>query len=126
MEVIADTYLSLNTPVQRQLPALLEMRHAVQQQLRERVKRNLAALDAALAKQRETRRLEVEGGWYATLRIPVQGSDEEAAIRLLKERGVLAHPGHFFDMESDGYLIVSLITREAELKEGVEKLLAGG
>ncbi len=64
-------------------------------------------------------RLEVEGGWYAILRVPARGSDEELAIALLNEKNVLVQPGHFYDFAADGYLVVSLITPIAEFAAGI-------
>ncbi len=124
LEVIADTYLSMNAPVQHAVPTLLETRHGIQQQIMAHVRANLAALDQQLAAKPECVRLEVEGGWYAVLRLPVHGSDEDFIIRLLEEKKVIAHPGHFFDFESDGYVIVSLITPEEDFREGIRRLLA--
>jgi alanine-synthesizing transaminase len=65
----------------------------------------------------------VQGGWYAVLRVPAVQSDEELAIRILRESSVLVHPGHFYDFPIDGYLIVSLITPEAQFKEGVRRIM---
>ncbi|HEX4002921.1 MAG TPA: pyridoxal phosphate-dependent aminotransferase [Candidatus Acidoferrales bacterium] len=124
LEVIADTYLSLNTPLQRALPALLGEREGMQRQIRERTERNLEELDAQLARQKSVSRLEVEGGWYAVLRVPAVQSDEELAIRLLEERGVLAHPGHFYDFAEQGYLVISLLTPGEEFRAGAGELLA--
>jgi aspartate/methionine/tyrosine aminotransferase len=124
LEVIADTYLSMNAPLQWAVPAMLEERHGIQRQLRQRMIGNLALLDAELATQELCRRLEVEGGWYAVLRVPVVGSDEDLAIALLRETGVLVQPGHFYDFASDGYLVISLITPGDEFAEGIRRLLA--
>ncbi len=123
LEVIADTYLSMNAPGQWAVPVMLEERHGIQRQLRQRMIENLAALDAELASQQLCRRLEVEGGWYAVLRVPVAGSDEDLAITLLRETGVLVQPGHFYDFSSDGYLVISLITPGDEFAEGIRRLL---
>jgi len=123
LEVIADTYLSMNAPIQWALPALLEQRDGVQRQLMERVHANLRELDKQLASQKSCRRLDVEGGWYAILRVPVTRSDEELAIELVREKSVLVHPGHFYDFESDGYLVLSLIAAEQEFEEGVRRTL---
>ena len=123
LEVIADTYLSLNAPVQWAVPALLEQREDIQRQLLERVKANLAELDRQLAGQKACQRLEVEGGWYAVLRVPVTRSDEELAIELLREKAVVVHPGHFFDFPSDGYLVLSLITPVGEFAVGIAAIL---
>src|SRR5712692_9592927 len=124
LEVIADTYLSLNAPLQMATPVLLGQRHNFQEQLMARVRRNLAELDRQLARQKSYGRLRVEGGWYAVLRVPATRSDEDLAIELLTTQGVYVHPGHFYDFGEDGYLIVSLITPEQEFAEGIRRLLA--
>jgi alanine-synthesizing transaminase len=123
LEVIADTYLSMNAPVQHAIPELLGQRHSFQSQLTARLRVNLAELDRQLSGQKLLTRLEVEGGWYATLRVPVTRTDEELAIELLRQTGVLVHPGHFFDFPSDGYLILSLMAPEQEFAEGVTRVL---
>jgi alanine-synthesizing transaminase len=123
LEVIADTYLSMNAPVQWAVPVLIEQRKNIQAQLTERVRTNLTELDRQLAGQKACERLQVEGGWYAVVRVPVTRSDEELAIELVREKGVLVHPGHFYDFESDGYLVLSLIGDERELAEGVRRVI---
>jgi aspartate/methionine/tyrosine aminotransferase len=122
LEVIADTYLSMNAPVQHALPVMLDQRHSVQAQLVSRIKANLIELDRQLATQRLCTRLEVEGGWYVIIRVPVTASDEELAVAVLRETGVLVQPGHFYDFASDGYLVLSLITPEKIFAEGAERL----
>jgi alanine-synthesizing transaminase len=124
LEVIADTYLSMNAPVQLAIPVLLEQRHSFQKQLMARVRKNLTELDRQLAGQKPCSRLEVEGGWYAVLRVPAARSDEDLAIELLTTKGVYVHPGHFYDFPSDGYLVVSLITPEQQFAEGAGLLLS--
>jgi aspartate/methionine/tyrosine aminotransferase len=124
LEVIADTYLSPNAPVQLAMPVFLEHRHGFQKQVMERVRRNLAELDRRLAAQKTCSRLEVEGGWYAVVRAPATGSDEELAVELLTRKGVYVHPGHFFDFAAEGYLVVSLIAREGEFAEGIGRILS--
>jgi alanine-synthesizing transaminase len=123
LEVIADTYLSMNAPVQWALPALLEQRKSIQQQLLDRVQYNLAELDCQLAAQKTCERLTVDGGWYAVLRVPVTQTDEELAIDLLRCKSVLLHPGHFYDFPTDGYLVLSLITQKAEFAEALQRVL---
>jgi aspartate/methionine/tyrosine aminotransferase len=124
LEVIADTYLSMNAPIQAALPAFLEQRHEIQSQIKDRVKHNLQHLDAQLASHKTCSRLKLEGGWYAVLRVPATRSDEDLAVDLIEERGVYVHPGHFYDFESDGYLVVSLITPPADFEEGIGRLLS--
>ena len=124
MEVIADTYLSMNTPIQLAIPILLRQRRLFQKQVIARVRTNLAELDRQLGRQKSCDRLTFEGGWNAVLRVPATHSDEDVAIRLLNEKSVHVHPGHFYDFPSDGYLIVSLITPEREFAEGVKRVLS--
>lgn len=123
LEVIADTYLSMNAPIQWAVPALLDQRQSIQGQLIERVRTNLTELDRQLATQKACERLLLEGGWYAVLRVPVTQSDEELAIRLLREKSVLVHPGHFYDFAGDGYLVMSLIGEKTELAQGMARVL---
>jgi alanine-synthesizing transaminase len=123
LEVIADTYLSMNAPVQWAVPVLLEERKNIQGQLMERVRLNLAELDRQLAGQTVCSRLNVEGGWYAVVRVPVTRSDEELAVELVREKQVLVHPGHFYDFPGDGYLVLSLIGAESEFRKGIGGVL---
>ena len=118
LEVIADTYLSMSAPVQWAVPAMLEQRRSIQRQLLSRVKENLGELDRQLAGQKTCERLYIEGGWYAVLRIPVTRSDEDVCIDLAREQSVLVHPGHFYDFESDGCLVLSLITEPGIFEDG--------
>ncbi len=123
LEVIADTYLSMNAPIQHAAPALFAQRHNFQRQLMQRIHANLAELDRQLSPQPAITRLQVEAGWYAVLRVPVTRSDEDLAIELLEQKSVLVHPGHFYDFPADGYLVVSLIVIEEQFKEGLKRLL---
>ena len=123
LEIIADTYLSLNAPVQLAASVLLDQRKQVQALLLDRLRVNLVELDCQLATQPSCARLQVEGGWYVVLRIPVLGTDEDMAIDLLRKMGVIVHPGHFYDFPNEGHLVLSLITEPADFREGVTRLL---
>jgi aspartate/methionine/tyrosine aminotransferase len=123
LEVIADTYLSMNAPIQLAAGELLQQRKNIQPLLLDRLRTNLAELDDQLAKQKSSQRLQVEGGWYAVVRVPVTQSDEELAVDLLRKASVLVHPGHFYDFPGDGYLIVSLLTPSSEFREGMKRVL---
>jgi aspartate/methionine/tyrosine aminotransferase len=117
LEVIADTFLSMNAPVQCALPRWLAMRAGFQQQIQSRVAANLAELDARLAELPSLTRLKVEGGWYAVLRIPALQPDEQT-VRELLDRGVWIHPGYFFGMAESGWLVASLLAPPEEFRRG--------
>jgi len=123
LEVIADTFLSMNAPVQWALPQWLGGRNAIQDQIRARVVANLKELDRQLSGQSMITRLEVEGGWYGILRIPALQRDEQT-VRELLDRGVWVHPGYFFGMGESGWLVVSLLGAEADFHRGVTTLVA--
>ncbi len=123
LEIIADTFLSMNAPVQLAAGVLLDQRKKVQPVLLERLRANLAELDRQLASHPACKRLLVDGGWYVVLRVPVIQSDEELAIRLLREASVSVHPGHFYDFPGDGHLVLSLITDPAIFSEGLTRLM---
>jgi alanine-synthesizing transaminase len=122
LEVISDTFLSLSAPIQCALPVWLSQRAALQGQIRERLQANLVSLDAILVRQKLVTRLAVEAGWYAVLRVPGLQPQEETALDLL-ERGVVVHPGGFFGLRGQGWLVVSLLTPREEFREGVEAII---
>jgi len=122
LEVIADTFLSMNAPVQHAMPSWIEGRHGIQRQIMSRVKANLAELDRQLQRHSAVSRLAVEGGWYAVLRVPALERDEQTVLALL-ERGVWVHPGYFFGMEETGWLVVSLLGSEEEFGVGVTGII---
>src|SRR5467141_2648931 len=124
LEVIADTYLSVNAPVQLAIPRFLEQRHGFQKQLMSRVRRNLAELDRQLAGQKAVSRLKVEGGWCAVLRVPATRSDEDLAIELVSAHGVSVHPGHFYDFPSKRVIVVGSLVPETQFARGISELLA--
>ncbi|HZP06013.1 MAG TPA: pyridoxal phosphate-dependent aminotransferase [Terracidiphilus sp.] len=122
LEIIADTFLSMNAPAQCALPAWLEARTAIQEQIRARVCTNLAELDRQLTRAPAVQRLKIEGGWYSVLRIPALAPDEATVLALL-ERGVWVHPGYFFGFPASGWLVVSLLGPEEEFQAGVTTLV---
>jgi aspartate/methionine/tyrosine aminotransferase len=124
LEIIADTFLSMNAPVQHALPGWLGGRHAIQRQVRERVQQNLLRLDDALAAQHAITRLACEGGWYATLRTPTSATGEMLAIRLLERQGVAVHPGAFFGFAEQNRLVVSLLPETEIFADAVAALIA--
>lgn len=123
LEVVADTYLSMNAPVQLAMPSFLSQRQAFREQLMARLRRNLAELDRQLALQSVCSRLEVEGGWYVVVRVPATQPDEDLALDLLNDAGVYVHPGHFYDFSSERYLVASLIAKEPDFSWGLARLI---
>ena len=119
LELIADNFLSVATPVQVALPELLRIAPRIRDAISQRTRTNLATLRAALPPSMQA--LPVEGGWSAVIRVPRILSDDELAIALL-DRGVVVQPGYFFDFDTEGYIVVSLLTKEEEFKEGILRL----
>ena len=124
LEVIADTYLALSAPLAHALPELLESRRQVQPQILDRVRLNLRWLDEQLSRGVAVTRLETEGGWYVILRLPAVRTDEEWAMELLRQDGVLVHPGHFYDLPYESHLVVSLLPLTENFQQGMLKVLA--
>jgi len=118
LELIADNFLSVATPVQVALPELLRVAPKIREAIRARTRANLATLRALHVPSAQV--LPVEGGWSAVLRVPRLISDEDFALALL-DRGVLVQPGYFFDLP-EGYLVVSLLPMEETFAEGVKRI----
>jgi aspartate/methionine/tyrosine aminotransferase len=123
LEIIADTYLSVSTPVQVAAAALLEHGAAVRKQIQERLVVNLRALERRVAMTPSCRALPSEGGWYAVLQVPSFASEEELVLTLLQDDDVLVHPGFFFDFATESFLILSLLTPLQSFDEAVGRIL---
>ena len=121
LEWIADTYLSVSTPVACAAARLLAAGESVQRQIRERTAGNLAVARETLAGS-AAGILAVEGGWYITVQMPRIRSEEDWAIGLLAQESVLTQPGFFYDFESEAFLIVSLLTMPEVFREGIARL----
>jgi aspartate/methionine/tyrosine aminotransferase len=123
LELIADSFLSVSTPVQLALPAILAAHGEVRDAIRARVRANFTLLRARLDASAISV-LHVEAGWYALLRLPAVLDDESWALALLDRHGVLVQPGYFYELEGGPYAVVSLLTIPAQFERGVEQLLA--
>ena len=124
LEIVADTFLSVSTPAQVALPSLLDRGAAVRDGIRQRTARNLAALRHAVAATPAVTLLAPEGGWCAVLQVPGVRSEEQLVLDLLAHDGVLVHPGYFFDMPREAFVVVSLLPRVDAFDAGVARLLA--
>ncbi len=123
LEIVADTYLSVNTLVQVALPALLACGTSIRRSISHRNSENRAVLQQLIGNDSACTLLQSEGGWYAILRIPQTRTGEEWAIGLLRDACVYVHPGYYFEFEADNVLVLSLLPEPVGFREGVEKLL---
>lgn len=121
LELLLDTYLSVNWPVQLALPSLLRIGSDVAAQLRSTASDNLACARAALGGS-PAHVLTCEGGWTAVVQLPRIRTEEEWVRRLLVEDRVLVQPGFFFDMPTEAFVVLSLITPPRAFAEGVHRL----
>jgi aspartate/methionine/tyrosine aminotransferase len=121
LEVIADTYLSVSTMVQRATPRLLELGQRVARQIGQRIRLNYDTLRAEAARCASCDVPPVDGGWSAVVRVPATRSDEDWALLLL-EQGVLVHPGYLFDFDRDGFLVVSLLVEPERFRIAIGRL----
>ena len=124
LELIADSFLSVGTPVQHALPALLASRGPAERAIQARTRANLATLRGLVGEGSAATVLDVEGGWYATVRLPRVQSEERWAVDLLEQDGVYVHPGHFFDFEEEAHVVLSLLTPGEAFAEGARRIVA--
>jgi aspartate/methionine/tyrosine aminotransferase len=121
LEWIADLFLSVATPVQLALPALLAGRFDYQARVHRRIDANRATLAATIGRRPELRALDGDGGWVAVLQMPKRHTDEQWALALL-DRDVVVHPGHFYDFDDPWHLVISLIVPPEAFAEGMRRL----
>lgn len=121
LEVIADTYLSVATPIQRALPTILGNRAPVQERIRARLIENVGRIDRLLSRYPSVRRLPCDGGWTAVLELP--RTNEDWAETLARDVGVLVQPGWFYDFDREGIIVVSLLTEPDTLAAALDAAL---
>jgi len=123
LEIIADTYLSVSTPVQVAAAELLDRGAPIREQIAARVSANYATLKEKVAAVPACRLLVSEGGWSAVVQVPSFGSEEALVLQLLEEESVLVHPGYFFDFARESYLVVSLLVIEGQFGAAIDRIL---
>lgn len=122
MEIVADSYLSVSTPVQVALPYLIEAGRQVRAAIHQRITRNLMSLREVVRRAPLLTLHEPEGGWSAVIRVPAILSEEQWVLRLIEEHAVLVHPGFFFDLDAGAYLVVSLLPLPDTFDAGVARV----
>jgi aspartate/methionine/tyrosine aminotransferase len=123
LEFIADSFLSVSTPVQIAAADLLERGAALRAQIHDRVRGNLAVLRTLTREFTACDVLRVEGGWSAVIRVPATRSEEQLVVDLLEREGVLVHPGYFFDFPREAFVVASLLPPSDVFREGAARLL---
>jgi alanine-synthesizing transaminase len=123
-EIVADTYLSVSTPVQAAAAHLIASGAAIRAQIMARIKRNLEALRAQAATFPSISVLPVEGGWSAVLQVPAVASEEALILTLLDQDDVLVHPGYFFDFAREAFVVISLLVEPPMFDKAIARLLA--
>lgn len=122
LEMVADSYLSVGTPVQRALPGVLKLAPRIRSAILDRLRVNLAVLRESVSGVPGVELLQPAGGWSALLRVCAPRSDEELALEILDRAGTLVHPGYFFDFATDDFLVLSLLPEPDRFAEGVRRV----
>jgi len=123
LAIIADAYLSVSTPVQVAAGHLLTAGAAVREQMIARVRANRRYLADAVARHPSSTLLHAEAGWSAVVQVPAMVDEEALVLELLERRGVLVHPGYFFDFPREAFLVVSLLVGAETFRAGVDRAL---
>jgi alanine-synthesizing transaminase len=123
LELICDTYLSVSTPAQAALPALIDAGASIREAIAARVAANHELVRATVARFPACTALRIEGGWAAVVRVPARVSEDALVQALVEHDGVLVHPGYFFDFPHEAFVVVSLLTPTNVLAAGLELVL---
>ena len=122
LEIVADTFLSVSTPIQHAVPILLEIANGIRGQIQRRIRTNYGFLLDSCSNT-AVQCLITEGGWYASLRLPRIKSEEEWILHFLESADTLVYPGYFYDFAEEAYVVLSLLPNPNEFEEGVKRLL---
>jgi aspartate/methionine/tyrosine aminotransferase len=123
LELIADSFLSVATPVQLAAADLLEQGASVRSAIQERIGANLATLREGARSFTACEVLKTEGGWSAVIRVPATRSEEQLVLDLLEREDILAHPGYFFDFQREAFVVVSLLPETDVFRDASRRLL---
>lgn len=123
LELIADSFLSVSTPVQLALPELLRQGAEIRTAIQRRTRDNLHALRDAAREFPACDVLRVDGGWSAVVRVPATRSEERLVLDLLEREHVLVHPGYFFDFRSEAFIVISLLPDPAIFGDAIARVL---
>jgi alanine-synthesizing transaminase len=124
LEMIGDTYLSVSTPVQLAASQLLADGAVIREQISARIRTNLGHLRALAPLHPLCTLLNADAGWYAVIQVPATIGEEAIVLELLERDGVLVHPGYFFDFPREAFLVLSLLPKPDEFREGVARLFS--
>jgi aspartate/methionine/tyrosine aminotransferase len=123
LEIVADTFLSVSTPVQLAAPHLLSAGAAVRHEIHQRVRRNLQSLREIASRYPSCAVLAADGGWSGVVRVPATRTEEELVLHLLDREGILVHPGYFFDFPAEAFVVVSLLPDERTFESAMTRVL---
>jgi alanine-synthesizing transaminase len=123
LALIADTYLSVSTPVQVAAPSLFAAGARIREAIHDRVRGNLAAARRLAGAVPACSLLRVDGGWSLVVRVPAVRSEEALVLHLIEDHGILVHPGYFFDFAREAFVVVSLLPPEPVFSEAFARLL---
>ncbi len=123
LELIADSFLSVSTPVQLAAPDLLRGGVEIRSAIQRRTRGNLEALRHIARQSPSCDVLRVEGGWSAVIRVPATRGEERLVLDLLERERVLVHPGYFFDFRSEAFIVVSLLPDAAVFRDAIARVL---
>jgi alanine-synthesizing transaminase len=123
LELIADTFLSVGTPVQVATPELLHHGGAIRAAIHDRVRKNLSRARDIAQRYPSCEVLRVEGGWCAPIRVPAIRGEEALVLELLQQERILVHPGYFFDFPHEAFIVISLLPEESIFAEAFARIL---
>jgi alanine-synthesizing transaminase len=123
LELIADSFLSVNTPVQVAAPGLLECGTSIRVEIHQRLRENLAMLRDLARSFTACEVLKVEAGWSAVIRVPATRSEDQLILDLVNTEGIVVHPGYFFDFPREAFLVISLLPQPERLRDAALRLL---
>ncbi|MBL8014028.1 MAG: pyridoxal phosphate-dependent aminotransferase [Candidatus Omnitrophica bacterium] len=121
LEMIADSFLSVNTPVQNALAAWLNARQDIQQEILRRAADN-HELIKDFANRHGLSFYSSSAGWYAVIYSPQFRDEEQWVLKALSLKRVLVHPGYFYDFPNEGFLVVSLLPQSSLFNQGLKAL----
>lgn len=109
LAMIADTFLPVSEPLQAAVPMLLQKSASFQKTYQKEIASRARQALEALSQVKKLSLIKPEGGFYVTVNLG-ERNEENVALQLLKDEGLLVHPGYFYDVPGN-HLVLSLVNR---------------
>jgi len=115
LELMADSFLPINEIAQFAAPLIFKEGYTFLKNYQMTISKRRDECIELLRKSPFISLSIPQGGFYISLKLK-KGDEDEIAVRLLEQHGILTHPGYFYDFEENGMLVISFVSETKNIQ----------